>query len=255
MFKNILLSTVVSALGSPVIAEALQNRIWFTWEQRGIDHQLCQEMGHCDPVSRLITRLAEETDLQSAEQLTGSMDRLADARGHPTDHPEAPNWCQQTDSQVILGFEAESWPEAEKIKALKGLEGIYFDLSNLRGPNGYIGDFGPNVHAEVVRKFNIANIPIVSKDGVEHVPGKPILNIYFSNTNPDTGCWFSVFATLSQTMLLTRNHTVKIRAGSWGMSGGYAPEFPDRAEFDAIMLVVDQFIEDFRTANLDGFSD
>ena len=242
----------ILVVGSAAIAEAPQNRIWFTWEQRAIDRQLCAEKGHCDPISRFITRLAEETDLRSAEQLTGSMDRLAEARGMPTDHPDAPNWCQQTEMQTILGFEAEAWPEAEKIKALEGLEGVHFDLSGLRGPESYVGDFGPNVQAEVVRKFQIANIPVLTEKDIEFVPGKPILNIYFSNTNPDTGCWFSVFAALSQTMLLTRNHTIKIRAGSWGFSGGYAPEFPDRAEFDAIMLVVDRFIEDFKTANPEG---
>ena len=180
------------------------------------------------------------------------MDRLAEMRGHSPDHQDAPNWCQQTDAQTILGFEAESWPESEKSRALEGLRGVYFDLNALRGPQSYIGDFGPNVHAEVARKFDISGIPVLDEEALESTPGKPILNIYFSNTNPDTGCWFSVFAALSQTMLLTRNHTVKIRAGSWGMSGGYSADDPNRGEFEAIMLVVDSFIADFQKANPKG---
>ncbi|MEM7240683.1 MAG: hypothetical protein AAF429_00725 [Pseudomonadota bacterium] len=252
MRRHLLTLAAIFWVGSTALAEAPLNRIWFTWEQRATDRQLCAEKGHCDPVSRFITRLAEETDRKSAEQITGSMARLAERRGQSAEHPEAPNWCQQTDAQAILGFEAESWPESEKIKTLEGLEGVHFELSNLRGPYSYIGDFGPNVQAEVVRKFDIAGIPVLSAEEVKITPGKPILNVYFSNTDPDTGCWFSVFAALSQTMLLTRNHTIKIRAGSWGMSGGYSNENPDRAEFDAIMLVIDRFIEDFKAANPGG---
>ena len=237
---------------SLALAEAPKNRIWFTWEQRAKDGLLCAEKGYCDPVSRFITRLAEETDRASAEQITGSMDRIAESQGRTADHPEAPNWCQQTDAQTILGFEAESWPLSDKIKALEGLQGVYFDFNRLKVPDGFVGDFGPLVHAEAEQKFKIAGIPVLTEDEVENTPGKPMLAIYFSLTNPDTGCWFSVFASLTQTMLLTRNHTTKLRAGTWGFSGGYNADFPNRSEYEAIMLVLDKFIDDFKRANPNG---
>ncbi len=252
MKKTAILAACLTFFGISVLAEAPKNRIWFTWEQRAVNKQLCAEKGHCDPISRYIVRLAEETDRAAAEQLTGSMDRIAEAQGRPADHPEAPNWCQQTDAQTILGFEAESWPESEKIRALEGLQGVYFDLNSLRSPTGFVGEFGASVQAEAVQKFKLAGIPVLTKEEVEQTPGKPKLAIYFSLTNPDTGCWFSVFASLTQTMLLTRNHTVKLRAGTWGTSGGYSPDFPDRPEYDAIMLVVDKFIDDFKKANPNG---
>ena len=36
------------------------------------------------------------------------------------------------------------------------------------------------------------------------------------------------------------------------MSGGFSADHPNRSEFDAIMLVVDNFIADYWKANSDG---
>lgn len=235
-----------------VYAEPAKNRIWFTWEHQSVNSNLCQDKDLCHPVSRYLTRLVEITDTPKAEQMTGAVDRLASVRNQPVDHPDAPTWCAMTDAAKILGFDAEHWPMAEKLAGLKGLQGVYFELGKLKGPAGYDGPFGTQVHQSVVQKFKDAGIPVLTKDEMEQTPGKPHLNIYFSNTNPDTGCWFSVFASLSQTMLLTRNHTIKVKAGSWGFSGGYSADHPTRAEFDAIMLVADRFIEDFKKANPSG---
>lgn len=250
--KNLLAILVCSISVSAAMGDSAQNRIWFLWEQRGMNPDLCSHKNHCDPVSSYTPRLAEETSDTNARNMFTALEQLAAARNLPADHPEGPQICQHTDAAAILGFEAESWPISEKTAALHGLQGVYFKLDTLTGPPNYQGEFGQNVHDTVVAKFNAANIPVLTEEEMENTPGKPHLNIFFSNTNPDTGCWFSVFASLSQTMLLTRNHTTKIKGGTWGFSGGFSPDNPDIAEFDAIMTVVDKFIGDFLLANPDG---
>lgn len=225
------------------------NRIWFIWENRAVDPDLCKAKSYCQPISTYISRLVEEPNRKGAQSMIGALDKVAKKKKLPVEHPEAPNICQLTNSQTILGFEAESWPLSEKLDALRDLKGVYFSLEKLKPPEGYEGAFGLNVQHAVTDMMESAGISVLTEDEMEQTPGKPHLNIYFSNTNPDTGCWFSVFASLSQTMLLTRNHTVKLKAGTWGTSGGYSADDPDRSEFDAIMMVVSKFISDYRMAN------
>lgn len=113
----------------------------------------------------------------------------------------------------------------------------------------YGGDFGKTLQTTMGQKCAEAGLTYLTKDEMEKIPGKPQLNIYFSNTDPDSGCHFSVYTGMSQTAPLTRNHTVKLRVGTWGMSGGYSTKQPNRSEFDAILVVVDKFIADYQRAN------
>jgi hypothetical protein len=243
---------LLMAVAVPSNAQEQSNRMWFTWESSRPNSQLCQQKDMCRPVSTYITRLLEEPTTPKAKEMTGAMDQLAKLRGYPADHPSAPKICQNVEAAKVLGFNPEMWPISEKLDTLVGLQGVYFSLQSLKAPAGYEGPFGEQVHAEVVKKFTMAGIGVLSEEEMEITPGKPHLNIYFSNTNPDTGCWFSVFSSLSQTALLTRNHTVKFKAGTWGFGGGYSADHPDRDERTAIMIVIDKFIEDFQTANPDG---
>lgn len=238
----------------PVLAQQVQqvqNRIWFTWEQRAPDPDLCAKKGYCKPVGRYITRLVETPATDRARSMVGAMAALAKSRGQPVEHPDAPLICQNVNALKVLGFDPESWDLSDKLAGLRDLPGVYFSVARLKAPVGYDGPFGEQLQALMEKKFRNAGIRVLGKAEMEKTPGQPQLNIYFSNTNPDSGCWFSVFASLSQTMLLTRNHTVKLKVGTWGMSGGFSPENPDRSEFDAIILVVDKFIADYWKANSD----
>ncbi|MGB1235650.1 MAG: hypothetical protein ACPG5U_07945, partial [Planktomarina sp.] len=98
-----------------------------------------------------------------------------------------------------------------------------------------------------------AGIRMVSEEEVERVPGQPKLAVYFSNTNPDSGCYWSVFATLTQTAILTRDINVKVSAGTWAFMSGYDPDQPGLTEFDAITEVFTKFSTDFRAANARDF--
>lgn len=228
-----------SALGQPP-----ENRVWMTWEQN-IQPE-CPNSQPCKMNQRYITRLVEEPSTLRAQQLIGALDQRAQNLGQPIMHPDTPTWCQK---DMLRATQLERMTISDKLAPLKGLEGIYIDLTKLTPPSTEGRDFGERLQEEALRRLKSAGVPILeSKYAMENTPGQAQLNIYFSNTNPDTGCWFSVFASLSQTMVLTRDPSIKLKAGSWGQSGGYSLENPSRSEFDAILSILDQFIADYVAA-------
>ncbi|RMD48133.1 MAG: hypothetical protein D6832_04540, partial [Alphaproteobacteria bacterium] len=62
---------------------------------------------------------------------------------------------------------------------------------------------------------------------------------------------YSVFASLTQTVLLTRDVRTKLEVGTWAASDGPSDEYPDATEADAILRVIDRFIADWKKANAD----
>jgi hypothetical protein len=249
---NFIATIVLLLLAIPSAVNAQnksKNFTWMVWEQRGSNAQLCQTKDLCTPQRKFITRLIEEPTEQKAREMLGAIDQLARLRGQPVEHPETPKICRQIDTSKILGFNPEVWDLSDKMAALKNLPGIYFSVTNIKGPSGYSGDFGLNLQNAIESRFHKAGLPVISEEQMEQTLGKPQLNIYFSNAKPDTGCTYSVFASLSQTMLLTRNHTTKLKVGTWGHSGGPSNDHPDSDEFDAIIRVVDKLLDDYKRAN------
>ncbi|SLN30747.1 hypothetical protein PSA7680_01474 [Pseudoruegeria aquimaris] len=226
-----------------------QERFWILWEhieQVGTD---CPGGKNCETRRSYTSRLFEPADREGVYRLFGLLDLHAAKRGQAAEHPEAPRICQHNDPEVMLGFDPERLRLSEKIDALAGLPGVYVNLRGLKAPEGYEGDFGGKLQAAFESRFRNAGIRLLSKEEVERTPGQPKLNVYFSRTNPDTGCWFSVFASLSQTVLLTRDIRTKLVAGTWAMSSGRSASNPDIGEYDAILRVADAFVRDYLKAN------
>lgn len=249
LFGSALLCIQVS---NSVLAQEPKHRVWFSVENQSVDPDLCLNKNVCDPVSKFETHLAEETSKDKAAEMGRSLKELAKLRGYDSTDLEAPKMCKHVEAAKVLGFDAEQWPEAEKLDTLIGLDGVYVALQTLKAPAGFEGPFGEQIQAEAEKRFARVGLKILTEEERDQTPGKPHLNVYFSHTNPDSGCWFSVFSSLTQTALLTRNHTTKFKAGTWGFSGGYSADDPNRAEFDAILLVIDKFLADYKTANTRG---
>ncbi len=226
-----------------------KNYTWMVWEQRAINQHLCHEKGVCSPQRKFITRLVEEPTEQKAREVLGAIDQLARMRGLPVEHPDEPKICHHTEAGKILGFDPELWDMSAKLDALKGLKGAYFSVQAIKGPKGYDGMFGIDLQRTMEGRFRAAGLPVLSEEQMEHTSGKPQLNVYFSNTKPKTGCTYSVFVSFTQTMLLTRNHTVKLKVGTWGASGGVSGEHPNSNEMGAILRVIDKFLNDYKRAN------
>ena len=162
---------------------------------------------------------------------------------------DPPAMCHHVDAATVLGFDPELWEMSDKLLALVGLEGVHIDVSGMKNPFNYGGTFGDDVQTAISKRFNEAGLKLLTEEEMELTPGKPEMNVYFSHSNPETGCQFKFFAGLSQTMLLTRNHTVKLKAGSWGMVGGWVEDDSSIDEFRSIMIVIDAFLSDWREAN------
>ncbi len=222
---------------------------WMIWEQRAVNPQLCSAKNLCKPQKKFITRLIEEPTNEKAQQMLGAIDQLAKLRGTPVEHPESPRMCQQTEAGKILGFNPEAWELSDKLAALRNLPGVYFSVQNLKGPSHYSSSFGADLQKTMFKRFKEAGLHILTEEQMEQTPGKPQLNIYFSNANAKTGCTYSLFASLTQTMLLTRNHTTKLKVGTWGASGGPSADFPAGNEYDAVIRVVDKLLADYKRAN------
>jgi len=253
ILSSLLCSGLISfALPNTAVAQEPKHRVWFSIEKHAVDPTLCQQKNVCFPVSNFDTHLAEEASQENVTKMANSLTELAKLRGYDSNELEPPKMCQHVEAAKVLGFDPEQWPESEKLDTLIGLKGVYVALQTLKAPPGYEGPFGEQIQSEVVRKFAAAGIRILTEEERDQTPGKPHLNLYFSHTNPNTGCWFSVFSSLTQTALLTRNHTTKFKTGTWGFSGGYSADDPERAEYDAILLVIDKFIADYTTANTRG---
>jgi len=248
-FLNFLVALAGFVAAVQANAQSESSRIWFTWEHIYSSPELCAQKNLCQPISHYITRLFDQPTTARAQSMIATMDALAVQRGHKADHPKAPKTCQNVNAMSVLGFDPESWDMSDKLAGLRDLPGIHFSVRKLKVPDHFDGPFGDQLQSVIEQKLRKSGIRVLTKKQMEQTPGQPRLNIYFSNTNRETGCWFSVFASLSQTMLLTRNHTVKLRAGTWGMSGGYSTDHPNRSEFDAIIVVVDKLIADYWKAN------
>ncbi len=244
---------VLSVLGGAEIAVAQspspEERFWISREviSQGIDN--CRP-GRCPRITEYTTRLFDTEDNDRMRRLMALLDFQSAAHGRPLEHPETPQFCsrQLPDTNEVI-WNPEWMKMSDKLEALRGLQGLHVNVEGLKAPDWYEGDFGADLQAELEQRFQSAGIRMVDAAEAERIPGQPKLAVYFSNTNSDTGCWWSVFATLTQTAVLTRDINVKLNVGTWAFMRGYDPDNLDTTEYGAIIEVFDKFVEDFRNAN------
>lgn len=226
-----------------------QERYWITKEELSYGVDKCRD-GRCPRHSEFTTRLFNPQEEAQMRRLMSLLDFQAAAEGRPLEHPETPQFCaQQMPSPDQVIWNPEWMQMSDKLEALRGLQGLYVDVSELKAPEGYQGEFGAELQKEVERRFEAAGIRMVTKEEVERIPGQPKLSVFFSATDPDTGCWWSVFSTLTQTAILTRDINVKLNVGTWAFMKGFDPDQLDATEYEAIVEVFDKFVEDFVAAN------
>ncbi|MGB0798731.1 MAG: hypothetical protein ACPGRD_05385 [Planktomarina sp.] len=227
-------------------------RFWISREyiSNGVDN--CKP-GTCPQISKYTTRLFAPRNDDQLRRMMALLDFQSAANGLPLEHPEAPQFCANQVPDDTVVWNPEWMQMSHKLESLRGLEGLHVDVSGLKAPDWYEGDFGANLQAALVSKFTEAGINVVDKDVVDLIPGKPKMAIYFSHTNPDTGCWWSVFATMTQTAILSRDINVKLNVGSWAFMKGYDPDNLNFTEYDAIVEVFDKFVQDYAEANAEGF--
>ncbi|MEM1302449.1 MAG: hypothetical protein AAGH17_07695 [Pseudomonadota bacterium] len=250
---------------APLLARAsepvLLDRYWIIREQYAPPRLPCSIDQPCGDSAQLNVLPLQSREPGQIDRIFARMAAQLAASRVPDPHPDQPAICAVHAAQaagvagvyVPDGWDPERLEQSAKHEGLRGLTAVMVDLSNLSGPQDWEGDFGPDLQARVVTRFGEEGLRVLTKDEVDAHPGKPRMAIYLSHTNPDTGCWWSVFSSVTETAVLTRDLNVKLRAGIWSQSAGFSADNPEQGEFDAIMMVVEKFLADWRTANASDF--
>jgi len=229
----------------------VQDRFWLLWEKVSFVGNHCPGGPLCQEKRQYVSRPLDTKNTGFIYRLFGL--RAGGQRGAawPQDHPDAPVICQRNQAALNLGFDPSALPRSEKTEVLRGLDKLHLDLRSLKAPPGFPEDFGARLHDEFVARLRVAGIQVVSKDALHLLAGQPTLNLYFSFTDPDGQCRYSysVFASLSQEVLLTRDLRIKVVAGVWSFSIGSSAKDHSGDEHQAILRVADAFIRDHQHVN------
>ncbi len=228
-----------------------QDRFWILWERVKHVGQHCPGGAQCAEQHTYSSRPLETNNSGFIYRLFGLSSALHKGGELPLDHPDAPLICRHNQAELTQGFDPETLPKSEKIEVLRGVSALHMDLSNLKAPPGFSDTFGAGVHAQFVSLLQEAGIRIVDADALALVPGQPVLNLYFSFSDPEDLCdyQYSVFASLSQEVLLARDLRIKVSAGVWSYSTGSTALDHVGNEADAILRVAEAFVRDHRQVN------
>lgn len=241
-------------LGASEATAQSGDRFWILWEKYQYSGEGCPNGPNCIKRRNYTSRMFPDVDLEAIYRLFGMMDGSALSQGRLSEHPDAPRICQHNDAEVVLGFDPEALPKSEKIEALRGLTGVSFNLTKLKTPPGARADFGPSLQKAFEARFRAAGLDILTPEQAKRTPGQPELAVFFAFTDPDGDCeyTYSVFASLSQTVLLTRDLRIKISAGVWAFSTKPRDGQAQGTEYDAILKIADAFVKDYLSVNPKG---
>jgi hypothetical protein len=194
-----------------------QERFWLFREQVAPNSESCSR-GVC--ATRLDGRRFPDTDAWTLRRAFDTLGAQAQYEGRPPDDPEAPRLCSAT-----LAAEALSRIEAQSISpkpdALRGLTAVGLDLSKIKLPPAGEVLLDGDLERQLRASFQAAGLAIVSREAAALLPGQPQLNLSYTMTDPIGQCvyTYTVFASLTQTAVLTRNPLVKVSASVWTFSG------------------------------------
>lgn len=228
-----------------------QDRFWILWERVDFVGRHCPGGTLCQEQRSFSSRPLDTSNTGFIYRLFGLGEGAGLTRTLPRDHPDAPVMCQKNQAALALGFDPRALPRSEKGEVLRGISQLHLDLTTLKSPPGFDASFGSRLHKAFVTRLREAGIRVVPKDHLHLVPGQPTLNLYFSFSDPEDLCQYeySVFASLSQEVLLTRDLRIKVAAGVWSFSTGSTAKEHRGTEADAILRVLEAFVRDHQQAN------
>ncbi|SFL19460.1 hypothetical protein SAMN04488036_106185 [Shimia haliotis] len=246
--RGALTALVVCAAGA---VHSDEDRFWILWEKVKFIGQHCPDGAQCLVEKTYASRPLATDNTAFIYRLFGATEGRSNDAFHFGEHPEAPVVCSGNQAKLTLGFEPEALPRSEKIEVLRGINALHVDLTGLKPPPGFDDNFGVSLHQRFVQTLAAGGVRVVGKDEVARIPGQPILNLYFSFTDRDQDCEYaySVFASLSQDILLARDLRIKVPAGVWSYSTGSAAQDHIGNEEDAILRIGEAFLRDHRQVN------
>jgi len=228
-----------------------RSNLWIMWE-RVLGGADCAVNQDCAGKNQFLSHFIVDIPSSDALDFFQSLEPYATANGSANiAHKKSPICLGGLGSSSLdtpSVAEINALPLAEKIDTLRGLKGVYVDLRAVIGPAGYIGSFGQTAHQYLTVQFARAGIPILVKDDLLMAPGSPELSIRFSPQIQGCRPW-SVSLSLKQTLLLSRDLTLKIRGSTWSSSFGQDQTDIDYTVDNAVRDVVKVFIADYLAAN------
>lgn len=230
-------------------AAEVKDLFWVLWEKREMIGDDCPNSVSCVYRRSFQSRLLAQHRARPLVKLFAENEDLKWSSGGKALSP--PRICQDTEPHGATLGNPELQLLSNKLDAMRGLVGVGMNLRNLRPPPGHRSDFGDRLQAVFEEKFRNVGLIVVSPDEAARLPGQPKLNLFLSFTAPDSTCeyTYSVFASLSQTALLSRDLRTKLSVSVWSVSTKPSSDFPNANEFDAVVRVADAFVADYREAN------
>lgn len=228
-----------------------EDRFWILWEKYRYVGADCPDGASCLVKREFSSRPLNAEDPASFYRMFGVMDPRGLAQPKTMEHPDAPEVCTNQSSELTVGFDPLAVPQSLKVEALRGIDTLHVDLRRLKAAPGHSSDFGEKLHIRFVDRLRRAGIKVVDAESITTVPGQPKLSIFFSFRDPEGNCRYeySVFASLTQDVMLARDIRIKINAGVWSFSTGSTAKDHEGDERDAILSVADAFIRDHRQVN------
>ncbi len=237
---GLFLAVAASAQAAP------EDRFWLLWEHRQTDEDC--DGAACESAYR--SRLFTPENDEWLYRMFGPADHGAIDEGQ---NPDAPRICQNNLEPGAPEYDTERQFLSDKLDALRGLIGVGVDLRNMRPPPGYSSSFGTELQEEFETRLRAAGLLVLDPAEAARLPGQPKLGVFFSFTDPDSSCdyTYSVFASLTQTALLSRDLSTKLSVGVWSYSSRPTAE-AWLSERELVVGVADAFVDDFLRANGGG---
>lgn len=246
-FLSICLTGLLLSATSALAGE----RFWILWERFEHVGDNCPDGVGCTLRREFSSRLLQSANSAGLYRLFGILSPHAPSVVAPSSNPLAPKVCDAGQDAITVGFDPLDLPESIKTESLRGIRAVFTDLRPLAAPPGFAAGFGEDLHKQFVARLERGGVKVLDENAISQVPGQPRLNIYFSFTDPDGVCdyEYSVFASLTQEVLLARNMRIKITAGVWSFSTSSTAKDHAGNERDAILRVADAFVRDHRSVN------
>lgn len=228
------------------------DQFWILWERVKYAGKECPFGTDCAQTHSYSARPLNTNNTGFIYRLFGLNAPLPEASALPPTHPDTPaNHCGPKPGASDAPFDPLALPKSEKGEVLRGIDALHLDLTKLKAPPGFRPEFGADLQKAFTAVLREAGIRVIPKEALPRVPGQPVLNIYFSFSDPEDLCdyVYSVFASLSQDVLLARDLRIKVSAGVWSFSTGSAAQDHHGNEFDAILRVATAFVRDHQRVN------
>lgn len=228
-----------------------EDRFWLLWERFHRVGPDCPNGAGCLTKREFSSRPLASEHAADVYRMFGVMDPRSFGETFRAPDPDAPAVCDSQNTAVALGFDPLAVPQSLKIEALRGITAIHVDLTRLKPAPGQPDDFGKRVHRTFVAKLTAAGLRVVDNEVIKTIPGQPTLQVFFSFNDPQGHCHYeySVFASLTQDVMLARDIRIKINAGVWAFSTGSKDAAHSGDERAAILRVADALIRDHRQVN------